>query len=107
MHELAEEPLILLDEGDFNSPLRAFEQAGLEPQVEYEVYDDYTIIAMVEKKLGVSMMYRKVLTGYENHVAVRPVDADLSRPVGMVWNKWDTLPIAARRFIEFIIKQSQ
>ena len=107
LHELAEEPLILLDEGDFNSPLRAFEQAGLEPQVEYEVYDDYTIIAMVEKKLGVSMMYRKVLTGYENHVAVRPVDADLSRPVGMVWNKWDTLPIAARRFIEFIIKQSQ
>lgn len=107
LRELAGEPLILLDEGAFNSPLRAFEQAGLEPLVEYEVYDDYTIIAMVEKKLGVSMMYRKVLSGYEHHVAVRPVDADLSRPVGMVWNKWDTLPIAARRFIEFIIKQSQ
>ena len=105
LQALAEEPLILLDEGEFNSPLRAFEQAGIEPQIAYEVYDDYTIIAMVEKKLGISMMYRKVLCGYEDHVALCPVDADLSRPVGMIWNNWDTLPIAARRFIEFIAKQ--
>lgn len=105
LEEIVAEPLILMDEGKFNTPLRAFEREHLSPKIEYEVYDDYTTIAMVEKKLGISIMYRYVLNGYENKVAVRPIDYDLSRPVGMIWNNWDTLPIAARRFIEFIAKQ--
>lgn len=106
LRDLATSSLILLDEGDFNVPLRAFDAAGLEPQIEYEVYDDYTIIAMVEKKLGVSIMYERVLAGYATSVATRPINEDLSRRVGIVWNNWETMPIAARRFVEFILAQS-
>lgn len=101
--DLAETPLILLDEGEFNVPRRAFEAAGLAPRVDYEVYDDYTIIAMVEKKLGLSIMYERVLAGYSHHVATRPITEDLSRRVGIVWNNWETMPIAARCFVEFIL----
>ena len=101
--DLAETPLILLDEGEFNVPRRAFEAAGLSPRVDYEVYDDYTIIAMVEKKLGLSIMYERVLAGYSHHVATRPITEDLSRRVGIVWNNWETMPIAARCFVEFIL----
>lgn len=103
--DLAETPLILLDEGEFNVPRRAFEAAGLAPRVDYEVYDDYTIIAMVEKKLGLSIMYERVLAGYSHHVATRPITEDLSRRVGIVWNNWETMPIAARSFVEFILEQ--
>lgn len=103
--DLAESALILLDEGEFNVPMRAFDNIGLVPQIEYEVYDDYTIIAMVEKKLGVSIMYERVLAGYASKVATRPIDEDLSRRVGIVWNNWETMPIAARRFVEFILAQ--
>lgn len=106
LRDLATSSLILLDEGDFNVPMRAFDAAGLEPQIEYEVYDDYTIIAMVEKKLGVSIMYERVLAGYATSVATRPINEDLSRRVGIVWNNWETMPIAARRFVEFILAQS-
>lgn len=105
LSDLAESALILLDEGEFNVPLQAFDALGLTPQIEYEVCDDYTIIAMVEKKLGVSIMYERVLSGYSSHVAVRPIAEDLSRRVGMVWNNWETMPIAARRFVEFIAQQ--
>ena len=101
--DLAETPLILLDEGEFNVPRRAFEAAGLSPRVDYEVYDDYTIIAMVEKKLGLSIMYERVLAGYSHYVATRPITEDLSRRVGIVWNNWETMPIAARCFVEFIL----
>ena len=105
LRDLAKTPLILLDEGEFNVPRRAFEAAGLEPRVDYEVYDDYTIIAMVEKKLGVSIMYERVLAGYGHQVATRPIAEDLSRRVGIVWNNWETMPIAARCFVEFILAQ--
>lgn len=101
--DLAETPLILLDEGEFNVPRRAFEAAELSPRVDYEVYDDYTIIAMVEKKLGLSIMYERVLAGYSHYVATRPITEDLSRRVGIVWNNWETMPIAARCFVEFIL----
>ncbi|MEE0435321.1 MAG: LysR family transcriptional regulator [Peptococcaceae bacterium] len=103
--DLAKASLILLDEGEFNVPMRAFEEAGLSPQAEYEVYDDYTIIAMVEKKLGVSIMYERVLAGYGHKIATRAIEEDLSRRVGIVWNNWETMPIAARSFVEFILKQ--
>ncbi|MEE0511656.1 MAG: LysR family transcriptional regulator [Peptococcaceae bacterium] len=103
--DLADSALILLDEGDFNVPMRAFDANGLIPQIEYEVYDDYTIIAMVEEKLGVSIMYERVLAGYASKVATRPIDEELSRRVGIVWNNWETMPIAARRFVEFILAQ--
>ncbi|MDO4280224.1 MAG: LysR family transcriptional regulator [Peptococcaceae bacterium] len=103
--DLAEESLILLDEGEFNSPLRAFEAAGLAPNIDYEVYDDYTIIAMIEEGLGVSIMYRRVLNGYEDKVAIRPIAENIRRRVGIIWKNWDVLPIAARQFIEHILAQ--
>lgn len=103
--DLSREALILLDEGEFNVPLRAFDAAGIAPQIEYEVFDDYTIIAMIEKKLGISIMYERVLAGYATTVVTRPIEEDLSRRVGIVWNNWDTMPIAARSFVEFILEQ--
>ena len=83
--------------------LAVLEAAELSPRVDYEVYDDYTIIAMVEKKLGLSIMYERVLAGYSHYVATRPITEDLSRRVGIVWNNWETMPIAARCFVEFIL----
>ena len=103
--DLSREALILLDEGEFNVPLRAFDAAGIAPQIEYEVFDDYTIIAMIEKKLGISIMYERVLAGYATTVVTRPIEEDLSRRVGIVWNNWETMPIAARSFVEFILEQ--
>ena len=50
--ELSKEPFILLAEGDFNDPLYFFRQNHLEPNIQYLVHDDYTIMSMVEKKYG-------------------------------------------------------
>lgn len=105
LEDLAQEALILLDEGEFNVPMHAFDASGVQPQVEYEVYDDYTIIAMVEKKLGISIMYERVLAGFSSRVTTRPIEEDLSRRVGLVWNNWETMPIAARSFVDFICAQ--
>lgn len=106
LEDLSKEALILLDEGEFNVAMRAFENTGNHPQIEYEVFDDYTIIAMVEKKLGVSIMYERVLGGFNNRVTTRPIEEELSRRVGLVWNNWETMPIAARNFVDFISRQS-
>ena len=61
--DLASEPFVLLDEGEQSLVLDAFAAHGLSPHVTSEVTDDYTIMAMVEEGLGVSMLYRRTVEG--------------------------------------------
>ena len=61
--DLASEPFVLLDEGEQSLVLDAFAAYGLSPHVTSEVTDDYTIMAMVEEGLGVSMLYRRTVEG--------------------------------------------
>ena len=106
LEQLAREPFILLDEGAYSLPLDAFERQGLTPRIEYKVYDDYSILAMIRQGLGVSMLYRLVLSGFGEDLITRPVDVPLERTVALAWRSWDTLPLAARRFAEFVLRRA-
>ena len=100
--DLAQEPFILLDEGEYSVPLTAFSGVGLEPQIEYTALDDYSILAMVSQGLGVSALYQTVVSGYQEGVVTRPVVENLDRVVAVAWSNWETLPTAARAFVSFI-----
>lgn len=104
--DIAGEPFILLDEGSHSVPLTAFEKKGLSPRVVYKVYDDYSILAMVRQGLGVALLYRLVVAGFEEGLAVRPIEEELERTVALAWKNWETLPLAARRFGSFIREQT-
>ncbi len=106
LRELAREPLILLDEGEHSVPLEAFARLSLQPQLAYKIYDDYSILTMVRQGMGVSILYRLVLAGFEEGLAIRPVAEPLERTVALAWRDWDTLPLAARRFAEFTIRRA-
>ena len=106
LKDLAAEPFILLDEGDDSVPLQAFEKAELAPRIEYKVTDDYSILAMIRQGLGVSMIYQMVLPGFSQDLVIRPVKECPSRQVSLAWRDKDTLPLAARRFSEYLIKNT-
>lgn len=106
LSDLAKEPFILLDEGEYSLPMEAFAKAGLKPDIEYKVYDDYSILAMVRKGLGVSMMYRMVVEGFETGLHIKPIMEKAERKVAIGWRNWETMPLSARRFIEFLQKQN-
>lgn len=103
LSELAKEPFILLDEGEHSTPLKAFKSYGIEPHIEYKVYDDYSIIAMIKEGLGVSVLYKLVLSGFDSGIEIRPIKERPQRPVGIAWKKWDTMPVSARKFAKFIL----
>ena len=100
--DLASEPFVLLDEGEQSLVLDAFAAYGLSPHVTSEVTDDYTIMAMVEEGLGVSMLYRRTVEGMQADIRVRPIVHAPSRDVVAAWRSWDTMPIATRRFIDYM-----
>lgn len=84
-------------------PMTAFQKLGLSPQIAYEVYDDYTILAMVRQGLGVSLMYKAVLTGLHHNLALRPVTERPKRTVALVWKDGNIISQAAKKFSSFII----
>lgn len=100
--QLAKEPFILLDEGDYSVPLNAFSKQKLSPNIEYKVYDDYSILAMVRQGLGVSVLYQLVLKGYEEGLEIRPIIERPRRKVALAWRSWETMPLSARRFVSFV-----
>lgn len=102
LEDLAEEPFVLLDEGEQSILLRAFGERGLRPRVTSEVTDDYTIMAMVEVGLGVSALYRRTVEGVTADIEVRPIKDAPSRDVVAAWRSWDTMPLAARRFVDYL-----
>lgn len=106
LRDISTEPLILLDEGEHSVLLDAFHSAGLTPKLAYEVYDDYSILSMVRQGLGISVLYEKVVAGFEQGLSLRPIQESPRRRVALSWLSWDTMPYAARRFAEFLMENS-
>lgn len=105
--DLANETFILLDEGEESTVMRAFEKKKLNIQPAYIIYDDYTILAMVRQRLGISILFEQVVAGYERDLVLRPIKERPFRRLDLIWKKKEILPIAARNFITFILENTQ
>jgi DNA-binding transcriptional LysR family regulator len=107
MADLAEEPFILLDEGDYSAPMRWFHKEKLAPNVIYEIFDDYSIISMVHQGLGVSALFKLMLNGFSDGVAVRPIKEKPTRTVAIAWHRLDAMPYTARTFLKYVLGQRE
>lgn len=99
---LAQEPYILVEEGHYHESLEAFKAIGIMPDVKYTVHDDYSIMAMVEAGLGVSILAELILQRVNYDIELRPLDPPLTRTLAIAYKDKNILPIASRRFINFI-----
>jgi len=106
IYDLADIPYILLEEGDINTSLKAFEEYDLVPKVEYTIADNYTILAMISSGLGCTVMNKLTLSGLATDAVIRPIKENISRSVDLAWKQWNTMPIASQRFAEYIIRHT-
>lgn len=101
--DLAKEPFILMDELGYSYPLAAFKEADVQPKnLKLTVYDDYTVMEMVRQGLGVSMLYERILRGFDTGLTIRPLKEKPKRIVAICWKDRKTLSLAARKFLEHI-----
>ncbi|WP_088008941.1 LysR family transcriptional regulator [Indiicoccus explosivorum] len=105
LKDLTAEPYILLDVGKLSEPLSMFRQNGLEPNIQFRVYDDYAIMSMVEQGLGVSILPKLVLKRSAYHIETRPTSPPVTRTISIAYRDKEVLPIASRYFIDFAIRR--
>ena len=103
--QLREEPFILLEEGEYNESLVFFGAQNQNPNIQYRVFDDYTIMAMIEKNLGVGILADIILQRRGYDVATRPLRPSLKRNLGVVYKDRSFLPVASRFFLDHVVEQ--
>lgn len=105
LEELSNEPFILLDEGEHSEPLEIFKKHNLHPNIQYKVHDDYTIMAMVENGLGISILSELVLRRTNYQFIKKHINPTINRTIGIAFTNKKTLPISSRYFIDFIVER--
>lgn len=103
LHEIVNESFILLEEGHFSEPMEAFHSCNLEPNIKFCIHDDYAIMTMVEAGLGISILAELVLRRTNFHVVLLPVDPPIIRTIAIGYKDKNSLPIASKYFIEYLI----
>ncbi len=102
LQTIAEMPLIYADEGDISAVLSAFQSQNLTPHIQYKVHDDYTILAMVEQGLGISILPAMVLDRTNYQFVAIPTNPVITRRIGIAYREPELLPIATQRFLTFL-----
>jgi DNA-binding transcriptional LysR family regulator len=105
LKDLTEDPYILLDEGETSEPLTIFKQNNIEPNIQYRVHDDYSIMSMIEQGLGISILPKLVLSRCPYHVVTKEISPSVVRTISLAYKDIRVLPIASRYFIDFIIER--
>ena len=106
LFDIAKEPFILLEEGQYSEPMAAFEAAKITPNIKYTIHDDYAIMTMVEAGLGVSILAELMLRRTNFNNVCLPIDPPINRTLAVAYKDRDSLPIASKYFIDYLLKHN-
>ncbi len=99
--ELERESFIGLLETSDRDARGALAAAGVSPHIKYKTKDDYAVIAMIERGLGVSIMPELLLRNCSERVRCLELDPPASRTIGLCMPDAERAGPATRRFAEY------
>ena len=99
---LAEEPFIQLEEGEDYEIRAAFDEMGVRPNVKYTAREDRTILAMVSKGLGISLLPELMVRHSPYPVAVCHAPERFYRNIGIGVKDKGALSASTRRFVDYV-----
>ncbi len=102
LQALCDYPFLLLEKGNNNEIAGIFAQHQLNLQVRYTLWDDYAVMAMVEKKLGISLLPQLTLQNIPYRITTRETEPLTGRDIGLVYRDTKTQSRAVKTFIGYL-----
>ena len=104
LESLCHDPFLMLEiQADKPSSIQSlFLSRGLQPQVFFTTWEDYAIMTMVEKGLGVSILPSLILRRMPYRLAVRPLEEPAYRQLGFVLRSRRDTSLAMKRFLQYL-----
>lgn len=102
VQELVNYPFMLLEKGAKAEITELFIKHGLTPQIAFTTWDDYAIMSMVEKGLGISILPELILKRAPYEIVAKELDVPAFRRIGIGMREQKSLSLAAKRFLEYL-----
>ena len=95
-------PFLLLEHGGKTEVSDLLEQYQVKPDVRFTTWEDFAIMAMVERGLGVSILPEMILGRIPYSMEIRPLEKPYYRPIGLAVKSPQHLAPAVRRFMDYL-----
>ncbi|MFR0911429.1 MAG: LysR family transcriptional regulator substrate-binding protein [Evtepia gabavorous] len=99
---LKQAPYILRPDSLDNETREIFRKTLCNPRITYSAKDDYAVMAMVERGLGISILPELLLKRTPYRLAKRELSPPATRQIGVACKNPQALPPAARQFLHHI-----
>ena len=96
------QPFLLLEHGGKTEVSDLLARFGVHPNVRFTTWEDYAILSMVEKGLGVGVLPQMILQRIPYEVEVRPLTTPYYREIGLAMKDPARLSPAAKKFLEYL-----
>ncbi len=102
IQKLNDQPFLLLEHGSKTEISDLLEYSHVRPNINFTTWEDYSIMAMVEKGMGVSILPGMILQRIPYHLAIRPLSKPFYRRIGLAVKSKKSLTPATEKFMEYL-----
>lgn len=97
------EPVISLQEDTDLDTRTVLNASGITPNIKFRTKDDYAMLAMVEKNLGICIVPELLLHSTNHRVKVMELDPPAKRTIGIALPQYENASVLVHLFSEFIV----
>lgn len=102
VQSLCDYPFMLLEKNSRNEVSEIFEKCGIAPKVHFTTWDDYAIMSMIEKGLGISILPELILRRTPYRVVTKELEVPAFRKIGFALRDRKTSSLAVKRFMDYL-----
>ncbi len=100
--ELEKYPFLLLEKSGIPECGEIFDKYGVKPQIHYTTWDDYSIMAMVESGLGISVLPKLILKRIPYKVDIKSLNVSAYRNICVAVKDKTSLSKATTAFLAYL-----
>ena len=102
IEELNGIPFLLLEHGGKTEVSDLLQRHRVKPDIAFTTWEDFAIMAMVEKGLGVSILPDMILRRIPYNLEIRPLKVPYYRTIGIVFKDKKDLTPTVQKFVEYL-----
>ena len=103
IHQLEDQPFLLLEHGGKTEVSDLLEKSQVHPQIRFTTWEDYAIMAMVEKGLGIGILPELILKKIPYEIEVRRLTEPYYREIGIAVKDRTRMSQATEKFMEYLV----
>lgn len=102
IESLEKEPFMLLEHGGKTEVTELLEKSGVHPQIRFTTWEDYAIMAMVEKGLGIGILPQMILQRIPYRIQIRPLAEPFYREIGIAVKNRERMSPVTVKFMDYL-----